>query len=868
MFRNFGLLFVLVACPVMGQVLTKKPLEVKDYSLWSTLQTEGISDVGGWVSYKMKYASGNDTLFVKQTKGSRLYSFVKGYDSSFKKEQYFVCMLPDNRLQIQNLKDGSQHLLENVTSYFLSKKLDCLVLQCKNSQRSWVEIRTLDGLLLGALKGVYKAVLNSMGTQVLCFSSDGLSAVFVFDLKALQSQVLLEDSQAVYTKAVWDKNGTAVAFIQIKKDSTLANVKRSVCYYSFKMHRLYKFDSDEFDTFPQDMFVSSDGKVALSISDDGARVFFGIMLIVKEAIKQSDVQQWNANDTLLYPLKHKLDGWKKIEKAGVWFPMEQKFLPITTNLLPKFVLNGDQKYAITFNPYQGKTLGSYDALSDYYITDLATGVKTLFLPQQTIALHSLLISPGGKYVLYFRDSQWYAYVIATNTHVALTKKLPVSFVDAENQFFETEASGVAGWTENDASVLIYDSFDLWNIVPGKTSERITDGSAKQLKFQVVFDKDAKGVLSSYDGGISPVVSLKEGMLLKASCGTDLSSGYFTWQAKRGVQPLVYGLLTADQLVKACDAPVYVYREQYYDVSPRLVLKSDITVPAQVIVQSNTQQAHYLWGKSELVYYTNSKGTKLKGALFYPAGYDATKKYPMIVSIYQLQSHFVSVYQNPSEYNLIGFNITNLVTKGYFVLLPDIVYEQGKAGNSAVDCVVSATNAIIERGLVERSRIGLIGHSFGGYETNFIITQTSLFAAAISSSGFTDLVSGYFSVGWNRGTPEFWRYEKQQLRIGKSFYEDKEAYVANSPLWHAEKVETPLFSWVGEEDRQVHYYQSIAFHLALRRLNKPNILLIYPKEAHVLGIAAHQQDLTSRITDWFGYYLKNEPLAGWIKEGIE
>lgn len=868
MLRNFGILFMLFTCPLMVQVLTHKSLSEKDYPLWSTLQTEELSDLGSWVSYKMKYESGKDTLFVKQTKGNRIYSFVNGYDSNFKKEQYFICMLPEKRLQIQNLINGSQHLLDNVTSYFLPKLTDYLVLQCKSSKGSWVEIRNFDGVLIGQLNDVHKVVLSPIGNQILCFASDGLNKVFLFDLKTMKSQIILEEPNSNYTKAVWDKKGTTVAFIQTKKDSVSATSKSAVCYYSLKAQRLFNFEADEFDNFPHNMLISNDGNVALAISDDGQRVFFGMMPIVKDKKIKSDVQIWNTNDTVLYPIKYKIEGWSKIEKAAVWFPWERRFLPITNNEQPKFVLNGTQSHAITFNPNQTKTLGSFEELSDYYITDLYSGTKKLFLAQQTNALRAVLISPSGKYVMYFRDTHWYVYDIAANKHINITEKLPVSFVNSTNQYFEIEASGVAGWTENDDSVLIYDDYDIWKITPGKTSERITKGRKQQLKFQLVFDKDDRGIVSNYNGYVSPVLRLKEGIILKASCDADLFSGYYTWNTKTGAKPLVYGAKMIDRLVKATKTDIYAYREQYYDVAPRLVIQDGSTTPARVITKSNPQQSHYLWGKSELVRYTNSKGTPLKAALFYPAGYDAAKKYPMIVSIYQLQSHNISIYVNPSENNLIGFNITNLVSKGYFVLLPDIVYELGKAGSSATDCVAAATNKVIEKGLVDPGKIGLMGHSFGGYETNFIITQTNMFAAAISSAGASDLVSGYFGVGWNRGAPNFWRYETQQMRIGKSFYEDKQAYIANSPIWHAEKVQTPLFSWTGEEDRQVHYYQSIAYHLALRRLNKPNIMLIYPKEAHVLTTIDHQKDITHRLEDWFAYYLKKESPADWIKGGIK
>ena len=126
------------------------------------------------------------------------------------------------------------------------------------------------------------------------------------------------------------------------------------------------------------------------------------------------------------------------------------------------------------------------------------------------------------------------------------------------------------------------------------------------------------------------------------------------------------------------------------------------------------------------------------------------------------------------------------------------------------------------------------------------------------------MSTYLYIGGNYLKPDFWRSEYDQLRIGKSLFEDTESYLRNSPVIQAAKVQTPLLSWTGAEDRHINYYQSIEFYLALRRLEKTHSMLIYPREAHVLFEEQHQKDLTQRIHEWFGHYLKNEPLMPWME----
>ncbi len=869
LFRLFGMLFVLVACPVKGQVLTQKKLTEKDYTLWSTLQIDQLSTKGTWVSYQNKYESGMDTLFVKHTQNNKQYFFAKGFDSHFKNDSYFTCLVVGKGLVIQDLDKGKQQVIAAVVSYSLSSGNDYLILQCQNELgATWVEIRNFEGRILAKLDGVSHYLLQPNGTHLICVIEGKEASVLLFDLKTMQQLEIIKSYTSEYSDVVWDKNGSSFAFIATVKESD-ANTKRSiVCYYVMKDKQLVKFESSMFADFPKDMQVQDNSNVALTISDDGLRVFFGMKSVLNHRFNKDDIQVWNSDDTWLYPIMNKIDHWNTVAKVGVWFPMEHRFQSLTSNELPMFFLDGKQTHGITYNPSQNKTLGAYDDLMDFYITDLQSGSRKLFLPQQSNEVNRVLVSPAGKYVLYFKNKDWYVYDIGLDKHINITKDVPTSFVNSTNHYFEIEPSGALGWTANDAAVLLYDDYDIWKVQIGKTAQRLTKGREQKIQFRLYTEDKNSIIIPNFNGYSSQEISLDKGLLLTASCEDTMSHGYSTWDVIKGTQPLVYGVTMSDQLVKAENSLTYVYREQYYDFPPMLMVQKASHKPSKVLVESNTQHYQYLQSKSQLIRYTNSKGTPLKAALFYPAGYDSSKKYPMIVSIYQRQSENIATYVNPTEYNSIGFNIAHFVSKGYFVLLPDIDYELGAAGKSATDCVVAATTAVIEKGLVDPKRIGLIGHSFGGYETNFIITQTNLFAAAISGSGFTDLVSGYFSVGWNKGTPEFWRYEKQQVRIGKSFYEDKQAYVNNSPIWQAEKVQTPLFSWTGEQDKQVQSTQTISYHLALRRLNKKNIMVIYPNETHALEDKEHQKDLMHRIEDWFGYYLKKEPPKGWIGEGMK
>src|SRR5262249_8868773 len=140
-----------------------------------------------------------------------------------------------------------------------------------------------------------------------------------------------------------------------------------------------------------------------------------------------------------------------------------------------------------------------------------------------------------------------------------------------------------------------------------------------------------------------------------------------------------------------------------------------------VTDANPQQEKIAWSSgSRLVDYTGAKGQKLQAALFLPAGYESGKRYPTIVYIYEKLSQGLNRYPQPS---VRGFDVAYYTSNGYAVLMPDIVYQVNDPGRSAVWCVLPALEAAVATGVVDKDRVGLHGHSWGGYQTAFLITQT-------------------------------------------------------------------------------------------------------------------------------------------------
>lgn len=857
--RVIGFYFLLISCPSIGQGKQKKQLTAADYQLWSTLRAKKISNQGNWASYQLQYQSKKDTLFVKNTKGDRVYTFPRGFEGEFNGETWFGCKMQDT-LALQNLVTGDLHYTPNVSSFAFTKNGKYLLQFLKAAEnKSELIIKDMKGRIVQRIADVSSWKFNTTG-NALVFCEDLVDSYSVGMLQlgtTIVERTIATDSNNRFQNLSW--KGKTIAFMQAGDQNA-----KLFCYTTDDKN-LVSFDPELREGFPPDMQISLDNGSIL-LSEEGERIFFGL----KEKPIAVDstagtVQIWNALDKLLYSNKKLIGAAALRDKLAVWWPKSNRFLQITNKILPSGALNGDFNYAITYDPIAYEPQSNYDGVRDIYITELLSGKRKLILEKHSGDIMTLLMSPDGKYISYPKAGSWWVYDIAKGTHTNITKNLEMSFFNEQyDRPSDPMAYGNPGWTATDQSILLYDEFDIWELSPdGSTSIRLTRGREEGISFRIKpLNVEQETKTDAYELRTGRFHTNGQ-FILEADEKSTGSSGYYLWSMKSDVKPLVWAAKKTNQFIKAAKRDAFLYVEQSYECAPRILFQSDFRAPARELVQSNLQQQHYYWGKVEQIHYTVN-GKVLSGVLIYPADYQVGKLYPMVVQIYQRQSQYQHDYVNPSVFEQGGFNISNFATQGYFVLLPDIVYELGEVGKSATSCVLAATEAVIVKGLVDPSKIGLIGHSFGGYETDFMITQTDRFATAVAGAAWTDLVSTYLYIGGNYLKPDFWRSEYDQLRIGKSLFEDTNSYLRNSPVLQAAKVKTPLLSWTGGEDHHVNYYQSIEFYLALRRLEKKHTMLIYPGEGHALLKGSNQNDLTQRIEEWFGHYLKSEPLMPWMQ----
>jgi len=286
-----------------------------------------------------------------------------------------------------------------------------------------------------------------------------------------------------------------------------------------------------------------------------------------------------------------------------------------------------------------------------------------------------------------------------------------------------------------------------------------------------------------------------------------------------------------------------------------------------ISNANPTQKGFNWASVELVKWKSYKGIELEGLLYKPENFDSTNSYPMIVYFYELYSDKLHSYYSPKPTASIVFP-TEYASAGYFVFIPDIRYEVGHPANSAYDCIMSGTDAMIKKyPSIDSTRLGLQGQSWGGYQTAQLITMTTRYKAAMAGAPVSNMFSAYGGIRWGTGINRQFQYEKTQSRIGKTIWESPELYVENSPLFHLPKVTTPLLIMHNDGDGAVPWYQGIELYNGLRRLRKPCWLLNYNDDDHNLMKNANRIDLSIRMRQFFDYYLNNQPVPVWLKDGI-
>ena len=514
--------------------------------------------------------------------------------------------------------------------------------------------------------------------------------------------------------------------------------------------------------------------------------------------------------------------------------------------------------------------------ADLYRVSTDDGQRTLIEKSVT---RTMGLSPDSRWYLYLKDKHVRAYNLETGRTLDLDDGEKISWLDAEDDHpYEIPTYGVAGWAKDGRSVLLNHRYDVWQLpLDGGRAVNLTRGAgeAGRIRFRVVRLDRRAGPGGGGGGGIfgggnvqdDEGIDLSKPLTLAAYGDLTKKSGYYRLVPGSAPTPLIFADKQIGQVAKAEKADRVIFTQQTFTESPDWWASTTAFASPKKMTDANPHLAEYAWGSKVLVDYTNAKGQKLQGTLTLPANYEPGKKYPMLVYFYEIMSNTHHNFSMPVYDDRP--HISTYASNGYLVLQPDIVYEIGKPGSSALDCVTSAVKKVIEMGYADPAHIGLQGHSWGGYQSSFIVTQTDMFAAVVTGAPPTNLVSFYNTLYKQTGTVQQGIMELGQVRMGVNVtpWNAHELYDSQSPIHHVEKIKTPFLILHGTADGAVDWMQGLEYFNAARRTGKQVILLSYPDEPHHLAKKENQKDFQIRMKQFFDHYLKGAPAPKWMTDGV-
>ncbi len=787
-------------------------------------------EAGGWVAY-LKESPPEEEEKEKEKKEEEKAEEKKPEEEEEekekkKKEDY------GTRFVLRSLKDGQETAFDDVLMYQFTKNGKHLLYVVSSKEKPETD-------------GVYSIEPSSdSGTPLLT-------------------------GKGKYTKWALDKEETVLAFVTDKNDQEADEPKFEL--YGWKVgdpEAILWVSHKSTSNFPAGMAVSD--KSDISFSEDGKIVLFGIKEI-PEPKKDEDEEDeeekpkfdlWHWNDPYPQPQQKRIAQRVRDNTWESVYHLDTKtFVKLADEDVPDVSLsrNGKIAWAETILPYT--KMVSYDgSYYDIYVIDPKSGERTLVKKK---LFRGASLSPNGKFLCWFQDDNWHVYDITAKTTKNITEGLDVRF---EREDWDTPSPaygyGISGWTDNDESVLVYDRYDIWEIKPdGSDARRITEGFGRDMDLSFRYVR-----LDPEERTIDP----KKTMLLRATNEETRAEGFFRDKVEGPAPP--ENLIILDKAfgfrdpIKAKKADVFMFTRESFDEFPDLWVSDMEFKQPKKVTDLGMQTEHFIWGKAELRDFYNADGMPIKGILIKPDNFDLKKKYPLMVYIYETLHTSYLRFRNPSPGTSV--NPSYYVSNGYVLWMPDIEYGTGYPGRDALKCVLPGIQMLVKEGYINPKAIGIQGHSWGGYQIAYMVTQTDIFAAAEAGAPVSNMTSAYGGIRWASGMVRQFQYEHTQSRQGDSLWNVPFRYIENSPLFWADKVKTPLLMIHNDEDGAVPWYQGIEYIMALRRLEKEAYMFNYNGEAHGLRKRVNQKHWTRCMQEFFDHHLKGTPAPDWMINGVK
>jgi dipeptidyl aminopeptidase/acylaminoacyl peptidase len=740
-----------------------------------------------------------------------------------------------------------------------------------------------------------------------------IDGVYLFDLEKLKLQKILEGT-GNYRRLAFNEKGNRLAFLTDKDDYEADSPSMSLYLWRSGQSTAEKIADESTEAFPENWWIS--GNAIIRFSEDDRRLLFATAPIPEEVLKErkaaakkdkdgkvsaeeedddekAKLDLWHWQDPLLQPQQLiQAETERRRDYRAVYDLRTKKIFQLATRELPVIVIDHRSKtdfaLATTNLPYRKSLSWDVQGFQDCYLVNLKSGERKLVLKKSRA---NPRMSPEGNYLTWWdvELQKWFAMSTKAINASASESENPVEPIEIskgiqfplENELHDTPSLprpyGTAGWLQDDAAFLVYDRFDIWQLDPDGEEDPLclTEGEGRkhtiQFRYQQL-DPEQRAIDSEQHMTVTAfnettkasgfyrlsVNSDDDSVKNAETTDTDSESGSLT------------RLIMLDErlsgLRKARDSEDVMFTRSTFVRCPDIWQSTTDFNQITRISDINPQQSEYRWGTAELVSWKSATGEELDGILYKPDGFDASSKYPLMVYFYERNSDNLHAYYTPAAGRSI-INHSFYVSRGYLLFVPDIPYRTGEPGPSAYDSIVPGVQNLIAQGFVDEKRIGMQGHSWGGYQTAYLVTRTDMFACAESGAPVSNMTSAYGGIRWSSGMSRMFQYERTQSRIGQDLWSAREKYIANSPVFFADKINTPLLILHNDEDGAVPWYQGIELFVALRRLEKPAWLLNYNGNPHWVMGDANRRDFAVRMQQFFDHYLLDAPEPEWMAVGI-
>jgi len=918
--KRLGLLALCVISYCTVVFADGKLLSIADVLNWKQLQSAVVSGDGAWFAYHVAPNEGDAELVLRNLKDGKETRFPVGAapagpppflavaapssirfseDSKWLAFAVFPKVAEAKKAKKEKKQSRNKMILVELATAAKSEFDQIRRFSFAGERGGWIAMQryTPEGQKTKGSDLVLRELssgdeLNTGNVAEFAFDKKGNWMAFAIDaaemagngvqLRNMSTGALipLDSAKASYQSLTWTENGDGLAVLRGVEDKAFEDKLYSVVGFknlsaSAKPEK-FVFDLKTERNAPPNMTVSPNRSPFWTKSLSA--IVFGIHEVKTKKEKKggeekkgppappaadekerADLVLWHWLDPRLQPMqKVQQESDKNFSFTSIYHVAEKRFVRLADEKLRTVSVPEPHTIAIGTDdqPYELNGNLNGQRFRDIYTVNLNDGSRKLALQK---ARWYNGPSPDAKYLAYYEDGHHWVYDVATGEKKNLSANVKAtSFVDTtdDHNVLKPPARTI-GWSSDSRGFLVTDQWDVWRLgVDGKAVNLTGTGKKDKISYRTRFrlDPEEKGV-----------------DLAKAQYFTT----YGEWNKKGGIARIDPGakqasaLLWSDHsyngLMKAKHADVYFYRRESNEEFPDYLSGDSNLASAAKVTSANPQQKEFAWSSGvRLIDYTSDKGDKLQGALYLPANYEPGKKYPTVVYIYEKLSQGANRYEEPSLRAFVRSQYTN---RGYAVFTPDIVYKLNDPGMSSLWCVVPAVKAAVATGVVDADRVGLHGHSWGGYQTAFLVTQTNIFKTAIAGAPLTDLISMYSSIYWNSGSTNQPIFESSQGRFTSGYHDNLDAYIRNSPVFHASKVQTPLMILHNDKDGAVDFTQGIEYYNTLRRLKKPVIMLQYTGENHGLRVPANMKDYQVRMAEYFDHHLKGAPAPSWMTEGV-